>query len=133
VAGQRPLQAIEGFRVASEGEIAAPQDVQGVPHAVRVIDLFEGVLGLPQVVDSLPGPAKVKQRPSQAPQCDAFAELVADRAVQFQGTPVQVKGLVRASQPLIGVGEVVRRLRLAHPVADLAPDRQRPFQAADPF
>src|ERR1700722_3527924 len=55
----------------------------------------------------------------------------ADLAVQLQRQPVQLKGLIRASEPVIGIGEVVRRLGLAHPVADLAPDGQRPFEAVD--
>ena len=47
--------------------------------------------------------------------------------------PVQIKSLSRPSEQEIDVGEAVRRLRLAYPVADLTPDRERPLDVTDPF
>ena len=40
-------------------------------------------------------PVKVEQRPAQVDQGDALAVPVADLPVQVQGTPQQVKSLIR--------------------------------------
>ena len=47
VARQRLVQAAKGLRVPAQRQVAAAQDVQGVPHAVDVVDLGERLPGLP--------------------------------------------------------------------------------------
>ena len=73
------------------------------------------------------------RRPAQVAQGNAFSVPVAHLAVQFQRMPVQIESLSRLSQQEIGIGEAVRGLCLAYPVADLTSDRERPLDVTDAF
>ena len=90
------LQAVEGIGVTALREMAASQDVQGVAHAVRIVDLGEDAACLQQVVDALSGTIEVEQRRSEIDQGDALRERVADLPAQVQDTPQHVKRLLRA-------------------------------------
>src|SRR6185369_15005414 len=53
--------------------------------------------------------------------------------VQLQGTPQQIQRLVLPVEDHVGVGQVVRGLRLSLAVPDLAPDHESLLEVGDAF
>src|SRR5262249_32310226 len=122
---------LEGLRVASQGEIGAPDVVQRVPDTMREAAISECAVRLVEARDGLLGPAQVEERLAQVVQGDALAVSVPRLPVQLQGPPEQIESLVLTTENHVGVGQIVRRLRLSMVVTDLAPDGEGPLEVGN--